>query len=135
PTADEWEFACRAGSTTHWSFGDAVEMLDHYGWSMANSGVRSRPVGQLRPNDFGLFDMHGNVWEWCHDRVDTQGRAAIQDPTADEIVSDGFRPLRGGTFLNDPTAISSHAAIWNPPGNHTGADGFRIARTVMTAIE
>ncbi|MBW3596007.1 MAG: SUMF1/EgtB/PvdO family nonheme iron enzyme [Planctomycetes bacterium] len=135
PTADEWEFACRAGAATRWSFGEAVEMLDRYGWSMANSGVRSRPVGLLRPNELGLFDMHGNVWEWCHDRVDSQGRSLPQDPSADETVDDGYRPLRGGTFLNDPSAMGSNAAIWNPPGNHTGADGFRVARSMVTARE
>ncbi len=135
PTVEEWEFACRSGSVTQWSFGDAPELLDRYGWSIANSGVRSRPVGLLRPNDLGLFDMYGNVWEWCHDEVDNQGRPVAHDQSTDEIVSDGFRPLRGGTYLNDPSSVDSNAAIWNPPWNHTGADGFRVARTVSRTIE
>jgi hypothetical protein len=67
--------------------------------------------------------------------VDGQGRPVEKDSAADEFVYDGFRPLRGGTYLNDPTALGSHATIWNPPGNHTGADGFRVARTIVTGKE
>jgi serine/threonine protein kinase/formylglycine-generating enzyme required for sulfatase activity len=130
PTAAEWELACRAGSTTRWFSGEAAELLDRYAWTMSNSGVRSRPVRSLRPNDFGLFDCHGNVWEWCHDRVDDRGREIPPAPGEEEIVRGGWRPLRGGTFLNDPAAVGSAAAIWNPPGNHTGADGFRVARLI-----
>lgn len=131
PTSAEWEYACRAGSRTKWSMGDAAEMLDRYAWSMSNSGIRSHAVMSLRPNDWGLFDMHGNVWEWCQDRMNSQGALVPVGATQDDIVtSEYFRPLRGGTYLNDPVVVGSSSVIWNPPANHTGADGFRIARTL-----
>jgi serine/threonine protein kinase/formylglycine-generating enzyme required for sulfatase activity len=132
PTTAEWELACRAGSRTVWSFGDSVELVNRYAWTMANSGIRSHAVGSLRPNDLGLFDCHGNVWEWCHNQVDSQGIEIAGPAEAVEIVeSDDYRPLRGGTYLNDPPTVGSSSAIWNPPTNHTGADGFRVARTIV----
>ena len=67
PTAAEWEYACRAGSVTRWSLGEAEDLLTKYAWCVSNSWSRLHPVGTLRPNDLGLFDMHGNAWEWCSD--------------------------------------------------------------------
>jgi formylglycine-generating enzyme required for sulfatase activity len=67
PTEAEWEYACRARSDTDWAHGDAEELLGKYAWYYVNSGGKSHPVGTRRPNDFGLFDMHGNDWEWCQD--------------------------------------------------------------------
>jgi formylglycine-generating enzyme required for sulfatase activity len=72
PTEAEWEYACRAGSATGWSMGEAEDLLPRYGWYLNNASGRSHPVGSLRPNDWGLFDMHGNAWEWCHDRSENK---------------------------------------------------------------
>jgi formylglycine-generating enzyme required for sulfatase activity len=131
PTLAEWELACRAGSRMNWSFGEDVDLAGRYAWTLSNSGLRSRPVRTLRPNDLGLFDCHGNVWEWCHDRLDDQGGETVEPESVDEVVlDDGLRPLRGGTFLNDPLVVGCDATIRNPPANRTGADGFRVARTV-----
>ncbi len=131
PTSAEWEYACRAGSRSQLSIGDAAELLDRYAWSMSNSGVRSRPVASLRPNDWGLFDMYGNVWEWCHNRVSGQGAELAFEPGRDDVATDEFyRPLRGGTYLNDPEVIDSTSVIWTSPSSHTGADGFRVARSM-----
>src|SRR5262249_54950101 len=69
PTEAEWEYACRAGSVTTWSLGEAKDLLGKYAWYNVNSiNMRSRPVGSLRPNELGLFDLHGNALEWCHNR-------------------------------------------------------------------
>ncbi len=132
PTTAEWELACRAGSVTFWSIGEEGEMLGRFGWSMSNSGFHSRPVGGLRPNDFGFFDMHGNVWEMCHDRVDGQGNPVVLGPGEEDIVFDDvFRAARGGTFLTDPQSLGSSTGNWNRAAHHTNADGFRVARTVV----
>jgi hypothetical protein len=106
PTEAEWEYACRAGSVTDWSLGDAVDLLGKYAWHSANPNW-SRPVGLLRPNELGLFDMHGNAWEWCHNRF--ADIPDIKDHQKDDIVVNASdrrfdRPLRGGNF----TSVSLH---------------------------
>ena len=69
PTEAEWEYACRAGAATSRYYGRSEELLVRYAWYSVNSKERTWPVGSLRPNDLGLFDMHGNVWNWCQDQL------------------------------------------------------------------
>lgn len=129
PTGEEWEVACRAGAATRWSMGNTIEAVDRYAWSMSNSGIHSHPVGRLRPNDFGLFDMHGNVWEWCHDVVDDQGRLLDPERGAEQVVTDDtLMLLRGGTYLTDPLSLGASMANWNRAAHKTNADGFRVVR-------
>jgi serine/threonine protein kinase/formylglycine-generating enzyme required for sulfatase activity len=131
PTAAEWEYACRAGSSTPWSMGEAEDALDRYAWSMRNAGMRSHPVGLLRPNDFGLFDMQGNVWEYCHEESSAQGDATAAAPGEAQVVLDqSYRVLRGGTYLNDAEGVVSATRNGNSPNHRTGADGFRVVRTM-----
>jgi hypothetical protein len=134
PTEAEWEYVCRACALTSRHYGETEELLAKYGWYSKNSGNRSWPVGNLKPNDLGMFDMHGNAWEWCHDThanyTPAQGGKAAEDivdtgPLLDTTV----RALRDGGFY----ALARHMRCanrnWNHPGNRNYANGFRIART------
>ena len=96
PTEAEWEFACRAGTTTAYSCGD--QLLDSHEWSIRNSDVKAHPVALKRPNPFGLFDMHGNLSEWCRDRFDEKWYA--QSPPTDPIGPETGTAygLRGGNW-------------------------------------
>src|SRR5262249_43587147 len=85
PTEAEWEYACRAGAVTSRYYGDSEELLRHYGWYRQNSQERTWPVGSKKPNDWGLFDLHGNVWTWCQDRMKNypQGTEKVEDDIED----------------------------------------------------
>lgn len=122
PTTIEWDFCTRAGTNTPWSWGHSVARADRYAWSLRNSGLRTHAVGELRPNPFGLFDMHGNVWEWIHD---------TPNPSGTLIIGEESRFLRGGTFLNEVESIGWEATIANQPFHKTGADGFRVVRRLF----
>jgi formylglycine-generating enzyme required for sulfatase activity len=129
PTEAEWEYACRAGSVTEWSMGEAEELLRKYGWYEANAGQRSRPVGMLRPNDFGFFDLHGNVWEWCQNRVvDFTDKSDPQKE--DKVDPESSRSLRGGAFFNNGALYlrSDDRINFEPAGRYNNG-GFRPART------
>ena len=118
PTEAEWEHACRAGTTTTWSFGDDESELDDYAWFKANGARKYHPVGQLKPNPWGLFDIHGNVAEWTLDKFDVDTwatRAASGEVVSNPIVwpkKEWGRVVRGGSYRNqaDMTRSSSRRA-------------------------
>ena len=99
-TEAEWEYACRAGSEGLWCFGDEEEKLSSYAWFRTNSNNQTQPVGQKHPNAWGLYDMHGNVWEWCWDWYSSYSSELQTDPTGPD--QGPYRMLRGGAFFNGP---------------------------------
>lgn len=106
PSEAEWEYACRAGSEGLFCYGDDPERLNEYAWYAANSENRTHPVGQLRPNAWGLYDMHGNVWEWCQDAWHNSYDGAPADGRAWEADGDAnLRLLRGGSCFNVPVFL------------------------------
>jgi formylglycine-generating enzyme required for sulfatase activity len=96
PSEAEWEHACRAGSATTWSFGDDLERLGAHGWFEGNANGRTHPVGLKIPNPWGLFDMNGNVWEWCQDIWHETYRGAPRNGGAWIVGDPEWRVLRGG---------------------------------------
>ena len=137
PTDAEWEFASRAGATTMRFYGSSEELLREYAWYAATTfAERSWPVGQLKPNDLGLFDVYGNVWEWIHDRWKPHPRGPapalridVEDPV--RIVGAEYqRPRRGGSYSYEaPFLRSAHRGSYIP-NERRDSVGFRIARTI-----
>jgi len=125
PSQWEWEYACRAGSVTAYCFGEPETLLGRYGWFQINSNSRAWPVGTLRPNDLGLFDVHGNVWQWCQDAIKD---VAVED--GEVVEGEGARVLRGGAFDNQPRLLRSAYRYGNQPGTRSYNNGFRPARTL-----
>ncbi|HXY37998.1 MAG TPA: SUMF1/EgtB/PvdO family nonheme iron enzyme, partial [Planctomycetaceae bacterium] len=131
PTEAEWEYACRSGSTTVRFFGSSVELLPRYAWYVKNSNELSGPVGTLMPNDFGLFDVYGNVVEWCQDTfaMDYDKSPGKQDLDLSVDVSHE-RLQKGGAFSQIASGLRSAARSWTSPDIKSSRTGFRIARTI-----
>jgi formylglycine-generating enzyme required for sulfatase activity len=135
-TDAEWEFACRAGAVTSRFYGSPEELLGRYGWYAANSQVRTHPVGSLRPNDFGLFDMHGNTWQWCQERqLASRPWGGQPPPTEDREDLDPVAELhgrmqRGGNFYDQAAFLRCAARLSNRPYMLDDYFGFRVVRTV-----
>jgi tetratricopeptide (TPR) repeat protein len=129
PTEAEWEYACRAGTTTRFSFGDDEAELVDYAWCEANSAKQVHPVRQKKPNSWGLYDMHGNVWEWCSDwHADHPSR----DETNPTGPATGYmRVFRGGCWIYGAGSCpSSHRPGLDPSPSHYGRLGFRVVLEV-----
>jgi len=97
PTEAEWEYACRAGSKSAYSFGESSKSLGDYAWFDGNSNNQTHPVGEKKANAWGLYDMHGNVWEWCSDWYGEYPNGAVSDPVGPREGSD--RVNRGGGWF------------------------------------
>jgi len=131
-TEAEWEYSCRAGTTTKYSFGDSDSELGDYAWYNDNgleglSGVTRHPVGRKKPNAWGLYDMHGNVGEWCQDWYGDYPSGSVTDPIGP--VSGKYRSSRGGSFVNPASLVRSARRTPTRPGKRSSGLGFRPART------
>jgi formylglycine-generating enzyme required for sulfatase activity len=134
PTEAEWEYACRAGSVTPWAHGFAEGLLDQYAWYQLNAGSRTHPAGVLKPNDLGLFDMHGNAWQWCQnpykDLKDIfKGNTDSDEENSDSIKKDEYYVVRGGSCLLLSLRVRSASRLRLAAAEHNPTVGFRPART------
>jgi formylglycine-generating enzyme required for sulfatase activity len=129
PTEAEMEYACRAGAVTSRYYGETEELLAQYGWYQQNSKERTRPVGLKKPNDLGLFDIHGDVGNWCQegyqgDYAVSKGGEAVEDKEDSlQIVSTTRRGVRGGSF--------SERAVWIRSAGYTGIAEGALARIAL----
>jgi formylglycine-generating enzyme required for sulfatase activity len=124
PSEAEWEYACRAGSKTPFFWGK--KMLSHYCWYRGNSNETTHPVATVKPNGFGLYDMSGNVWEWCDDRY---------TPERQEKKSShwelGPKILRGGSFSSPPDQVGSAVRDGGDPMGKSNGVGFRCVKNLQ----
>jgi len=135
PTEAEWEYACRAGTQTAFSFGDDPSASGDYAWDRRNSGENpeKHPVGQKKPNSWGLYDMHSNVWEWCADWYGEYPKGPVTDPSGPAAAGgSGSRVVRGASSGHDLGPVAFRCAYRNhcAPADRDRSLGFRCARTL-----
>jgi len=131
PTEAEWEYAARAGTETVYSFGDDISKLHEYAWYRDNSEGKTHPVGQNKPNAWGLYDMHGNVFEWVEDDwhdsykgAPDDGEAWVDNPRGE------YRVFRGGGWGSYAHGCRSAIRAYLTPINSFFRVGFRLARSI-----
>ena len=130
PTEAEWEYACRAKSLTSRYYGMSETLLPKYAWFLVNGENRPWPTASLKPNDFGLFDMLGNVTEWCQDGPHNYPPDGfVITPNAGIIAVGRILALRGGSFMSDAAYIRSANRAWEPPSDFKSNYGFRPVKT------
>lgn len=135
PTEAEWEYACRAGTTTQYSFGDDFSKLGEYAWWGGQTGdgnAKSEPyahrVATKKPNPWGLYDMHGNVHEWCFDSVATKLPGGV-DPVVPEEEDEPYRMIRGGSWRDFRFTFESYQRHFHDMSVRYNNTGFRVARS------
>lgn len=131
PSEAESEYACRAGGEVAYCFGGDKRRLAEYAWYVRNSSDQTHPVGEKKPNAFGLHDMHGNVWEWCEDVWHGNYQEAPSDGSA--WIDGGnqeYRVLRGSSWADEPMYLRSSNRNVNATSTKYGNIGFRVARVL-----
>ncbi|OWK36969.1 serine/threonine kinase [Fimbriiglobus ruber] len=124
PTEAEWEYACRAGTTSEYWSGNGADALKKAGWFDGNSGKETKPIGKLAPNPWGLYDIHGNVWEWCSDWY---GLLTIENQIDPEKRSNVHTVLlRGGGWDSDPDYCLAACRFRSSPDSRVFSFGFRV---------
>lgn len=129
PTEAEWEYAARAGSTSRWSWGDDPAGADAHAWWVSNSDASTHPVARLQPNAWGLYDMHGNVWERVEDRYHAHYQGAPNDGSAWVEGENAGRVLRGGGWSDEVMGTRTAYRDVNGPGLCYRTAGFRLAHS------
>ncbi len=126
PTEAEWEYACRAGTTTRFYWGDdpSYSEIGAYAWYNGNSGGTTHPVGQKTPNAWGIYDMSGNVWEWCQDWYKVYSARPVLDPWKSSVSAD--RVPRGGSWVNNGRYCRSADRYGDHPDNRNYGIGVRL---------
>ena len=124
PTEAQWEYACRAGTTTAYSFGDDAKALGDYDWYTDNSRLQTHPVGGKKPNPWGLYDMHGNVRQWCADWYGPYSKDDIKDPQGGN--NGDSRVVRGGSWAAAPRHCRAAFRSSDAPGHRNSEVGFRV---------
>jgi formylglycine-generating enzyme required for sulfatase activity len=124
PTEGEWEYACQAGSQGRYCFGDDEAKLGDYAWYYQNSGNKTHPVGQKQPNAWGLYDVHGNVWEWCQDWYGAYSSKSVSDPQGPATGSN--RVIRGGCWDGPASYCRSAQRGRDDPSFRHYSVGFRL---------
>ena len=137
PTEAEWEYACRGHTTTSRFYGVGESLLTQYAWFAGNSRESRHPVGRLKPNAYGLFDMYGNASEWCHSRFLNYPTDDHHPVAMDELDLFTENPggnqtaiIRGGSFVHPGQELRSAGRLGEPPAARYLMYGFRIARTL-----
>ncbi|MGE0087013.1 MAG: formylglycine-generating enzyme family protein [Desulfococcaceae bacterium] len=125
PTEAEWEYAARSGSTGKYCFGDSEGQLGQYAWHDSNSGDKTHTVGHKQSNAWGLYDMHGNVWEWVQDWYGETYYADSSSADPRGPSSGSYHILRGGGWNGPPVFCRSASRAWYPPGPDSYS-GFRL---------
>jgi formylglycine-generating enzyme required for sulfatase activity len=126
PSEAEWEYAARAGSTGDYCFGNNLNLLSEYAWFDENSGDKTHPVGQKKPNAWGLYDVHGNVWEWCDDVWHDDYQDAPDDGSAWMTGESPHQLLRGGSWRSSPDFARAVSRVYGLPINRHLRLGFRV---------
>src|SRR5262249_17799516 len=128
PTEAEWEYACRADSTGEYCFGDDAAKLKEYAWYGEGEKGSTHPVGQLKPNAWGLCDMHGNVWEWVQDwyAADYYKQRPNPDQDPQGLDKGEYRAARGGSWFDRSRVLRGFSRNWRSPGSCYGGIGFRL---------
>ncbi len=136
PQEAEWEYACRAGAATSRYYGETTELLGEYAWYQNNSQERTHPVGSKKPNDFGFFDLQGNVYSWCQEQYNLypavkEGETIEDKEDIIDIDSTKSRVLRGGSFDDPASDVRSANRTNDGPAYRNVYNGFRPARTFI----
>ena len=128
PTEAEWEYACRAGTSTEYYSGISISDVKRVSWYYGNSGGKTHQVETKAPNAWGLYDIHGNVWEWCEDYYHKSYNGAPNDGSAWVSPSVKYRILRGGSWKNEPRFCRSACRHWHASDYRSNVIGFRLVR-------